>query len=24
VMPKIGEVFDSRAIPGKGKGGIGD
>jgi hypothetical protein len=24
VMPRIGEVFDSRAIPGKGKGGIGD
>lgn len=24
VMPKIGEVFDSRAVPGKGKGGIGD
>lgn len=24
VMPKIGEVFDSRAIPGRGKGGIGD
>jgi hypothetical protein len=24
VMPKIGEVFDFRAIPGRGRGGIGD
>ena len=23
VMPEIGEVFDSRAVPGRGKGGIG-
>lgn len=23
VMPKIGEVFDSRAVPGKEKGGVG-
>jgi len=24
VMPNIGEVFDCRAVPGKGKGGKGD